>query len=62
MGVNKMANPVGLIAAVLVVFLANVLGGMIPGQMIGDVQLAFWLASLLSGVFTYAFFASVTSR
>lgn len=44
----------GLIGAVLTVALTNVLVGMAPGKVTGDVQLAVWLASLLIGVMTYA--------
>lgn len=50
---NRMSG-ISLLGAVLVVAFLNVVGGMLPGQMAGDVQLAYWLATLLVGVFAYA--------
>lgn len=41
------------LAFVLVVALINVIGGMFPGKMTGNVQLAFWLSSLLVGLVVY---------
>lgn len=44
---------IALLGAALVVALLNVVAGMLPGQMTGNIQMAFWLGSLLVGVITY---------
>lgn len=46
-------SAIATLGFVLVVALVNVIGGMLPGKMTGDIQLAFWLSSLLLGLVVY---------
>ncbi|WP_157572856.1 hypothetical protein [Halogranum rubrum] len=46
-------STLALIGAVLMIALLNVLGGIIPVQITGDLRVAYVLVSLLVGVYVY---------
>lgn len=50
---HLLMSTLALIGAALMIALLNVLGGIIPIQITGDLRLAYMLVSLLVGVYVY---------
>lgn len=46
-------SAIGLLAAVVMFTLTNVLAGMLPTTFTGDAQLAVWLVALVVGIASY---------
>lgn len=46
-------SPIGLLTAVVMFALTNVLAGMLPASFTGDAQLAVWLVALVVAIVSY---------